>query len=94
MSNFNIEAGFDLFLMPDFYNPTRCTIHSRSAYLRLASTEPPNALIAVGKLEAEIISASAFVTEQRTAVVAARKALAESDKDNKDLINSKKSRVG
>jgi hypothetical protein len=55
-----------------------------------ASTETPSATTVVCDLEAKVTSASVLVEKERTAVAAARIALAESDKDNKDLIKSKK----
>jgi hypothetical protein len=89
-SRINIEAGFRLFTVPEFYNPTRCTIYSTFVPMAPASTETPSATIVVRDLEAKVTSASALVEKERTAVAAARIALAESDKDNKDSIKHKK----
>jgi hypothetical protein len=81
-SRLNIAAGFHLFTVPDFYNPSRCTIYSTFVPTASASTETPSATAVVCDLEAKVTSASALVEKERTAVAAARIALAESDKDS------------
>jgi hypothetical protein len=86
-SRLNIEAGFHLSTVPDFYNPTRCTIYSTFVPTAPASTETPSATTVVCDLEAKVTSASALVEKERTAVAAARIALAE---NNKDSIKHKK----